>query len=224
MFTNCGSATGAGSVSISTGSAASLAGMRRVSCPAELCLVCREEADTPEHVLLRCPCLAGARLRILGTIYITPTQLQKTASSPPRPAASDADEPLAPGRPEEKNNSSLDDALHSHRVHGKGTHIQRDAADILNLRTTESIVSEDSVMRSTLLSSRQQLCKVGSVEVDFWQHERSDLLPRLLAALHYHLHGSAAHLRVLIGCYPQQHGLRVALERVTLDNGLNEAL
>ena len=61
MFTNCGSAIGAGSVSISTGSAASLAGMRRVSCPAELCLVCREEADTPEHVLLRCPCLAGAR-------------------------------------------------------------------------------------------------------------------------------------------------------------------
>ena len=37
-------------------------------------------------------------------------------------------------------------------------------------------------------------------------------------------HGSAAHLRVLIGCYPQHHGLRVAPERVTLDNGLNEAL
>ena len=40
-------------------------------CPAELCLVCREEADTPGHVLLRCPCLAAVRLRILGTIYST---------------------------------------------------------------------------------------------------------------------------------------------------------
>ena len=137
MFTNCGSATGAGSVSISTGSAASLAGMRRVSCPAEICLVCREEADTPEHVLLRCPCLAGARLRILGTIYMTPTQLQDdgvaAASARGLRRGGAASSRTTGG----KNNSSLDDALHSHCVHGKGTHIQRRAADILHLRITE---------------------------------------------------------------------------------------
>jgi len=45
-------------------------------CPASLCIVCREEADTPEHVLLRCPCLAGARLRLLGTIYPAPDRLR----------------------------------------------------------------------------------------------------------------------------------------------------
>ena len=77
------------------------------------------------------------------------------------------------------------------------------------------------VMRSTVQSSSS--VKLEALEVDFRRQERSDLLPRLLAALHYHLHGSAAHLRVLI-CYPQQHRLRVAPERVTLDNGLNEAL
>ena len=137
MFTNCGSATGAGSVSISTGSAASLAGMRRVSCPAELCLICREEADTPEHVLLRCPCLAGARLRILDTIYMTPTQLQDdgvvAASARDLRRGGGAGSRTAGGQ----NNSSLDDALRSHCVHGKGTHMQRHAADILNLRITD---------------------------------------------------------------------------------------
>ena len=40
-----------------------------VGCPAALCRVCREEADTPRHVLLRCPALAGRRLARLGTIY-----------------------------------------------------------------------------------------------------------------------------------------------------------
>ena len=37
--------------------------------PAALCRVCREEADTPRHVLLRCPSLCGRRLRILGSIH-----------------------------------------------------------------------------------------------------------------------------------------------------------
>ena len=38
-------------------------------CPAARSRVCREEADTPRHVLLRCPALlAGRRLRCLGTI------------------------------------------------------------------------------------------------------------------------------------------------------------
>ena len=40
-----------------------------VKCPAALCRVCKEEADTPRHVLLRCPSLAGHRLRRLGTIH-----------------------------------------------------------------------------------------------------------------------------------------------------------
>ena len=37
-------------------------------CSAALCPVCREEADTPEHVLLRCPALMSTRMRTLGTI------------------------------------------------------------------------------------------------------------------------------------------------------------
>ncbi|XP_043216170.1 uncharacterized protein LOC122378769 [Amphibalanus amphitrite] len=47
-----------------------------LACPAARCLVCREGPDTPEHVLLRCPCLAGARLRLLGNIRPDPTQLR----------------------------------------------------------------------------------------------------------------------------------------------------
>ena len=52
------------------------AGCPDVGCPAAVCLVCREEADTPEHVLLRCPCLAGARLRLFGTICVDPVRLR----------------------------------------------------------------------------------------------------------------------------------------------------
>ena len=33
--------------------------------------MCREEADTPGHVLLRCPALMRTRLRLLGTISPT---------------------------------------------------------------------------------------------------------------------------------------------------------
>ena len=42
-------------------------------------LFCHQPAPwptTPEHVLLRCPCLAGVRLRVLGNINGDPTQLQ----------------------------------------------------------------------------------------------------------------------------------------------------
>ena len=46
-------------------------------CPAALCEVCRGEADTPTHVLLRCPCLAGTRLRLFGTIHPDTTQLRE---------------------------------------------------------------------------------------------------------------------------------------------------
>ena len=45
----------------------------RKECPGS---VCGEEADTPEHLLLRCPCVTGVRLRVLGNINIEPTQLQ----------------------------------------------------------------------------------------------------------------------------------------------------
>ncbi|KAF0302132.1 putative RNA-directed DNA polymerase from transposon BS [Amphibalanus amphitrite] len=45
-------------------------------CPAARCIVCKEEADTPEHVLLRCPSLAGLRLRLLGNIHVDPAQLR----------------------------------------------------------------------------------------------------------------------------------------------------
>ncbi|KAF0287014.1 hypothetical protein FJT64_014494 [Amphibalanus amphitrite] len=37
-------------------------------CRAALCPVCREEADTPQHVLLRCPALMATRHRLLGSI------------------------------------------------------------------------------------------------------------------------------------------------------------
>ena len=43
------------------------------SCPAARCLSCREG---PEYVLLDCPCLASARLRLLGNIRRDPTQLR----------------------------------------------------------------------------------------------------------------------------------------------------
>ena len=36
--------------------------------PAVLCRMCREEPDTPEHVMMSCPCLAGARLRLFESI------------------------------------------------------------------------------------------------------------------------------------------------------------
>ena len=51
-------------------------GCRNIKCSAALGVLCHEEADTPEHVLLHCPCLAGVRLRLLGTIHVNPTQLR----------------------------------------------------------------------------------------------------------------------------------------------------
>ena len=47
-----------------------------LACPAALCRVCREEPDTPEHVMMRCPRLAGTRLRLFGTIYPETRQLR----------------------------------------------------------------------------------------------------------------------------------------------------
>lgn len=42
------------------------------SCAAGRCTVCREEADTPQHLFFRCPALMGRRLRRYGTIFPTP--------------------------------------------------------------------------------------------------------------------------------------------------------
>ena len=46
------------------------------TCPAARCIVCNEEADTPEHILLRCPSLEGLRLREAGVIDLKPEQLR----------------------------------------------------------------------------------------------------------------------------------------------------
>lgn len=50
---------------------------RDLRCPAARCLVCGSAADTPFHVLVRCPCLAGWRLRSLGNIYATREDLTR---------------------------------------------------------------------------------------------------------------------------------------------------
>ena len=42
-------------------------------CPAGWCRACGEEADTPDHVLLRCPALMVVRHRLFGTISPSPS-------------------------------------------------------------------------------------------------------------------------------------------------------
>ena len=51
-----------------------------LECPAALCEVCWEEADTLTHVLLRCPCLAFTRLYLYGTRHPGPTQLRDSGA------------------------------------------------------------------------------------------------------------------------------------------------
>ena len=53
-------------------------GCNDVNCPAGLCLVCREEADVPRHVLLRCPALMTARFRRTGSINPTCEEARST--------------------------------------------------------------------------------------------------------------------------------------------------
>ena len=48
------------------------------ACPAGRCPLCQEEADTPEHVLRRCPALMGLRHRLTGTI--SPSTLEVRSS------------------------------------------------------------------------------------------------------------------------------------------------
>ena len=47
-----------------------------INCPVGRCTVCREEADIPRHVLLRCPALMERRLRRLGTICPDPPEVR----------------------------------------------------------------------------------------------------------------------------------------------------
>jgi hypothetical protein len=71
-------------------------------CPAARCAVCKEEADTPEHILLRCPCLAGLRLKITGNIFIHIHETQLQSGGVITALACDFRhhlEPLADGRP-----------------------------------------------------------------------------------------------------------------------------
>ena len=51
-----------------------------VRCRGGLCPLCREEADTPQHVLLRCPALMQHRFRLTGNIHC-PTREQARRSS-----------------------------------------------------------------------------------------------------------------------------------------------
>lgn len=53
-------------------------GCNDTGCPAGLCPVCREEADTPRHVLLRCPALMSARFRWTGSIHPTCEEARST--------------------------------------------------------------------------------------------------------------------------------------------------
>ena len=57
------------------------AGCSARNCPAARCIVSREEADSPRHILLRCPSLAGTRLRLLGSIYPPPEAMRDATSS-----------------------------------------------------------------------------------------------------------------------------------------------
>ena len=50
--------------------------VQRHRLPCGRCLVCGEAADTPAHVLLRCPCLYGPRLRMLDNIIATEGDLR----------------------------------------------------------------------------------------------------------------------------------------------------
>ena len=53
-----------------------------VECAAARCTLCQEEADTPAHVLLRCPALMITRFRLLGTIRPTVEDVQSADVAP----------------------------------------------------------------------------------------------------------------------------------------------
>ena len=86
---------------------------RRPQCPdthcrAALCVVCREEADTPRHILLRWPALMGTRHRLLGTISPSTGRAELHSSSGPGGRVQVPPEPpgYASPRPEGLNNNN----------------------------------------------------------------------------------------------------------------------
>ena len=54
-------------------------GCNNKGCAAARCILCREEADTPAHILLRCPALMHLRFRTLGTIRPTEEDVRSGA-------------------------------------------------------------------------------------------------------------------------------------------------
>ncbi|KAF0292329.1 E3 ubiquitin-protein ligase RNF13 [Amphibalanus amphitrite] len=98
-------------------------------CPAALCAVCREEADVPDHVLLRCPALAGARLRLTGSIYVDPSRLRDAdlaAEGPSTAGPSSVEPPSLPRRqgPAARGYRPLDDQdSDDEPVPGSGTEV-----------------------------------------------------------------------------------------------------
>ena len=42
-----------------------------MDCRGALCPICREAADTPEHMVMECPALMATRFRMTGTIKPT---------------------------------------------------------------------------------------------------------------------------------------------------------
>ena len=52
------------------------AGCSERDCPASRCIVCRKETNSPGHILLRCPSLAGTRPRLLGAIHPPPEAMR----------------------------------------------------------------------------------------------------------------------------------------------------
>ena len=61
-------------------------------CPAARCPLCNEEPDKPDHLLLRCPALMGARLRATETIHPEPEEVQGSDVVAAMAAAARADQ------------------------------------------------------------------------------------------------------------------------------------
>ena len=55
-------------------------GCNENKCKAALCPLCKEEADTPDHILLRCPALMGLRFRLTGSIHSPSREIRRSTS------------------------------------------------------------------------------------------------------------------------------------------------
>ncbi|XP_043236838.1 uncharacterized protein LOC122389163 [Amphibalanus amphitrite] len=50
------------------------------ACGGALCPLCKEEADTPDHILLRCPAQMGLRFRLTGSIHAPTRETARSTS------------------------------------------------------------------------------------------------------------------------------------------------